>query len=101
MPLSSLLYLVLTKLLRLLFAYFLLLLVQVCLLWYVVNLTNILCFYRLNCKNPHTLDSPHNMQLLVTHGLNDLTEKQVFQLLLQNDPYLLPEVGFTESRMSL
>ncbi|KAM7414190.1 hypothetical protein PAMA_019148 [Pampus argenteus] len=26
------------------------------------------------------------------YGLHDLTEKQLFQLLLQNDPYLLPEI---------
>lgn len=52
-------------------------------------------FFRQKCKNPHSLDSPYNAQLLKRYGLHDLTGKQLFQLLLQNDPYLLPEVGFT------
>uniref|UniRef100_A0A3B5PYM1 Poly (ADP-ribose) polymerase family, member 12a n=1 Tax=Xiphophorus maculatus TaxID=8083 RepID=A0A3B5PYM1_XIPMA len=45
-----------------------------------------------SCKNPHNLASPHNADLLQRFGLQDLTEKQLFQLLLQNDPFLLPEV---------
>uniref|UniRef100_A0A3B5LV20 C3H1-type domain-containing protein n=1 Tax=Xiphophorus couchianus TaxID=32473 RepID=A0A3B5LV20_9TELE len=45
-----------------------------------------------SCKNPHSLASPHNADLLQRFGLQDLTEKQLFQLLLQNDPFLLPEV---------
>ncbi|XP_039988368.1 protein mono-ADP-ribosyltransferase PARP12 isoform X2 [Xiphias gladius] len=47
---------------------------------------------RQKCKNPHSLDSPYNAQLLKRYGLHDLTGKQLFQLLLQNDPYLLPEI---------
>ncbi|KAG7244446.1 hypothetical protein INR49_030098 [Caranx melampygus] len=54
------------------------------------------CTFREKCKNPHSLASPHNRELLKRHGLQDLTEKQLFQLLLQNDPYLLPEVALPE-----
>ncbi|KAF7224857.1 poly(ADP-ribose) polymerase family member 12 [Nothobranchius furzeri] len=50
------------------------------------------CTFGPKCKNPHSLDSPHNTTVLERFGLQELTEKQLFQLLLQNDPYLLPEV---------
>ncbi|KAM9854294.1 protein mono-ADP-ribosyltransferase PARP12 [Aulostomus maculatus] len=50
------------------------------------------CMYRQNCKNPHSLVLPHNADILRNCGLQDLTEKQLFQLLLQNDPFLLPEI---------
>ncbi|XP_008290211.1 protein mono-ADP-ribosyltransferase PARP12 isoform X2 [Stegastes partitus] len=50
------------------------------------------CSFGLRCKNPHSLAIPYNQELLKRYGLHDLTEKQLFQLLLQNDPYLLPEV---------
>ncbi|XP_044050221.1 protein mono-ADP-ribosyltransferase PARP12 [Siniperca chuatsi] len=50
------------------------------------------CTFGLKCKNPHSLASPYNAELLKRYDLNDLTEKQLFQLLLQNDPYLLPEI---------
>ncbi|KAF0041398.1 hypothetical protein F2P81_007296 [Scophthalmus maximus] len=50
------------------------------------------CTFGHKCKNPHSLASPHNAELLKRHGLFQLTEKQLFQLLLQNDPYLLPEI---------
>ncbi|XP_072241538.1 protein mono-ADP-ribosyltransferase PARP12 isoform X1 [Leuresthes tenuis] len=50
------------------------------------------CTFGQKCKNPHSLANPYNAELLRRHGLCDLTEKQLFQLLLQNDPYLLPEV---------
>uniref|UniRef100_A0A672FGT6 Poly (ADP-ribose) polymerase family, member 12a n=1 Tax=Salarias fasciatus TaxID=181472 RepID=A0A672FGT6_SALFA len=46
----------------------------------------------LRCKNPHSLTTPNNAKVLRRHDLQDLTEKQLFQLLLQNDPYLLPEI---------
>lgn len=49
--------------------------------------------FRHKCKNPHSLALPYNAGLLGRWGLHNLTEKQLFQLLLQNDPYLLPEVG--------
>ncbi|PWA24774.1 hypothetical protein CCH79_00010096 [Gambusia affinis] len=50
------------------------------------------CTFGPKCKNPHSLASSHNADLLQRFGLQDLTEKQLFQLLLQNDPFLLPEV---------
>ncbi|XP_029009807.1 LOW QUALITY PROTEIN: protein mono-ADP-ribosyltransferase PARP12 [Betta splendens] len=50
------------------------------------------CLFKNKCKKSHSLASPHNAELLNKYGLQDLTEKQVFQLLLQNDPYLLPEI---------
>uniref|UniRef100_A0A672FEZ4 Poly (ADP-ribose) polymerase family, member 12a n=1 Tax=Salarias fasciatus TaxID=181472 RepID=A0A672FEZ4_SALFA len=50
------------------------------------------CTFGLRCKNPHSLTTPNNVEVLRRHDLQDLTEKQLFQLLLQNDPYLLPEI---------
>ncbi|XP_042351718.1 protein mono-ADP-ribosyltransferase PARP12 [Plectropomus leopardus] len=50
------------------------------------------CTFGHKCKNPHSLTSPYNAEHLKRYGLHDLTEKQLFQLLLQNDPYLLPEI---------
>lgn len=50
------------------------------------------CTFGLKCKNPHSLTVPYNQGILKRYGLHDLTEKQLFQLLLQNDPYLLPEI---------
>ncbi|XP_054909115.1 protein mono-ADP-ribosyltransferase PARP12-like [Poeciliopsis prolifica] len=50
------------------------------------------CTFGPKCKNPHSLASSHNAGLLQRFGLQDLSEKQLFQLLLQNDPFLLPEV---------
>ncbi|XP_038563127.1 protein mono-ADP-ribosyltransferase PARP12 [Micropterus salmoides] len=50
------------------------------------------CTFGHKCKNPHSLTSPYNAALLRRYGLHDLTERQLFQLLLQNDPYLLPEI---------
>ncbi|XP_017274370.1 protein mono-ADP-ribosyltransferase PARP12 [Kryptolebias marmoratus] len=50
------------------------------------------CTFGEKCKNPHSLTFPHNGKILRRNGLQDLTEKQLFQLLLQNDPFLLPEI---------
>ncbi|KAL6107046.1 parp12 [Pungitius sinensis] len=50
------------------------------------------CTFGLKCKNPHSLQNAYNAEILKRHDLQDLTEKQLFQLLLQNDPYLLPEI---------
>uniref|UniRef100_A0A8C6T4X3 Poly (ADP-ribose) polymerase family, member 12a n=1 Tax=Neogobius melanostomus TaxID=47308 RepID=A0A8C6T4X3_9GOBI len=50
------------------------------------------CTFNDKCKNSHTLTSPHNAMVLGQCDLKDLSEKQLFQLLLQNDPYLLPEI---------
>ncbi|XP_077372714.1 protein mono-ADP-ribosyltransferase PARP12 isoform X3 [Festucalex cinctus] len=47
---------------------------------------------RLKCKYPHVLTWQHNAELLRKLDLQHLSEKQLFQLLLQNDPYLLPEI---------
>lgn len=49
-------------------------------------------FLRQRCKNPHSLASPYNTELLRRHQLGDLSETLLFPLLLQNDPWLLPEV---------
>ncbi|KAG9328899.1 hypothetical protein JZ751_009442, partial [Albula glossodonta] len=46
----------------------------------------------IKCKNSHDLCSPHNVQVLRTQGLQELTPPALFQLLLQNDSYLLPEI---------
>ncbi|KAM8891772.1 protein mono-ADP-ribosyltransferase PARP12 isoform 2-T3 [Spinachia spinachia] len=50
------------------------------------------CAFGLKCKNSHSLADAYNAGILKRHDLQDLTEKQLFQLLLQNDPYLLPEI---------
>ncbi|KAM4619504.1 protein mono-ADP-ribosyltransferase PARP12-like isoform 1-T1 [Polymixia lowei] len=50
------------------------------------------CRFGNKCKHSHNLASEYNAVLLERLGLQDLTEKQLFQLLLQNDPYLLPEI---------
>lgn len=65
-------------------------------LCYEVSKTQNLCVisFRKNCKNPHSLITEVNAAILKRHGLQDLLEKQIFQLLLQNDPFLLPEVRF-------
>ncbi|XP_072290835.1 protein mono-ADP-ribosyltransferase PARP12 [Eucyclogobius newberryi] len=50
------------------------------------------CTFKEKCKNPHSLTSPENAKILEECDVQGLTEKQLFQLLLQNDPYLLPEI---------
>lgn len=50
-------------------------------------------FFRTSCKNSHSVFSGNNVEVLRNQDLQDLTEKQLFQLLLQNDPWLLPEVS--------
>ncbi|XP_062860331.1 protein mono-ADP-ribosyltransferase PARP12-like [Trichomycterus rosablanca] len=49
------------------------------------------CKFGHKCKTSHDLKSAHNALLLRKMGLQDLKEKELFQLLLQNDPTLLPE----------
>ncbi|XP_041057603.1 protein mono-ADP-ribosyltransferase PARP12-like isoform X1 [Carcharodon carcharias] len=44
------------------------------------------------CSNSHDLQSPHNQAVLSNNGLRNLDIKELRQLLLQNDPTLLPEV---------
>ncbi|KAK7882257.1 hypothetical protein WMY93_028431 [Mugilogobius chulae] len=50
------------------------------------------CTFKEKCKNPHSLTSSYNATILGQCDLQELTEKQLFQLLLQNDPFLLPEI---------
>ncbi|XP_056907882.1 protein mono-ADP-ribosyltransferase PARP12 isoform X1 [Takifugu flavidus] len=50
------------------------------------------CKFGNACKTSHSVFSGNNLKVLKNHDLQDLTEKQLFQLLLQNDPWLLPEV---------
>ncbi|XP_030646594.1 protein mono-ADP-ribosyltransferase PARP12-like [Chanos chanos] len=50
------------------------------------------CKFGVRCKNPHTLDTLHNATVLKRAGLQQLQESELFVLLLQNDPTLLPEV---------
>lgn len=52
------------------------------------------CRFGAKCKNSHGLDSTHNSLLLKKHDLQGLTAGELFRLLLQNDPSLLPEVCF-------
>uniref|UniRef100_A0A674P0S5 Poly (ADP-ribose) polymerase family, member 12a n=1 Tax=Takifugu rubripes TaxID=31033 RepID=A0A674P0S5_TAKRU len=50
------------------------------------------CKFGNACKTSHSVFSGNNLKVLKNQDLQDLTEKQLFQLLLQNDPWLLPEV---------
>ncbi|KAJ3596697.1 hypothetical protein NHX12_003101 [Muraenolepis orangiensis] len=50
------------------------------------------CRFGNKCKNPHDLTSRYNSDLLTEAGIQHLAEKPLFQLLLQNDDYLLPEI---------
>uniref|UniRef100_A0A8C9WQ96 C3H1-type domain-containing protein n=1 Tax=Scleropages formosus TaxID=113540 RepID=A0A8C9WQ96_SCLFO len=50
------------------------------------------CKYKNKCKHTHDLDSYHNTVLLKRDGLLDLDKVELFQLLLQNDTSLLPNV---------
>ncbi|XP_073709806.1 protein mono-ADP-ribosyltransferase PARP12 isoform X2 [Misgurnus anguillicaudatus] len=52
------------------------------------------CRFGAKCKKSHGLDSAHNSLLLKKHDLQGLTTGELFRLLLQNDPSLLPEVCF-------
>ncbi|KAJ8389987.1 hypothetical protein AAFF_G00111480 [Aldrovandia affinis] len=50
------------------------------------------CKYGNKCKNSHDLDSAYNRQVLRSKSLQDVQASALFQLLLQNDSYLLPEI---------
>ncbi|XP_064174947.1 protein mono-ADP-ribosyltransferase PARP12-like [Anguilla rostrata] len=50
------------------------------------------CKYGNKCKKSHDLDSANNRAACARHGLQDLGAAELFALLLQNDPSLLPEV---------
>ncbi|KAM9245361.1 protein mono-ADP-ribosyltransferase PARP12-like [Leptosomus discolor] len=47
---------------------------------------------RKECKFVHKFHSDHNLCVLKQYGLENLTSDELRQLLLQNDPSLLPEV---------
>lgn len=47
---------------------------------------------RKECKFIHDIHSPHNLPVLKNHELEHLSCEEVCQLLLQNDPSLLPEI---------
>lgn len=49
-------------------------------------------FVRKECKYSHNIQSQHNYPLLRECTLHELNEDDLFLLLLQNDPALLPEV---------
>ncbi|XP_062860334.1 protein mono-ADP-ribosyltransferase PARP12-like [Trichomycterus rosablanca] len=50
------------------------------------------CRFRERCKNCHDLNSAHNSTILSKVEFQHLGKSELFQLLLQNDPFLLPEV---------
>ncbi|KAM6090739.1 protein mono-ADP-ribosyltransferase PARP12-like isoform 2-T2 [Theristicus caerulescens] len=47
---------------------------------------------RKECKFVHNFYSDHNLRVLKQHRLESLNDAELRQLLLQNDPFLLPEV---------
>ncbi|CAM4453961.1 protein mono-ADP-ribosyltransferase PARP12 [Lepidochelys kempii] len=47
---------------------------------------------RKECKFVHNFQSEHNLRVLKIHGLQNLNDDELRQLLLQNDSSLLPEV---------
>ncbi|NWU95452.1 PAR12 polymerase, partial [Upupa epops] len=47
---------------------------------------------RKECRFVHNFHSDHNLCVLKQHGLESLNSEELRQLLLQNDPSLLPEV---------
>ncbi|NWI40550.1 PAR12 polymerase, partial [Picathartes gymnocephalus] len=47
---------------------------------------------RKGCKFVHNFHSDHNLHVLKQYGLENLNHDELCQLLLQNDPSLLPEV---------
>ncbi|XP_070612407.1 protein mono-ADP-ribosyltransferase PARP12-like isoform X2 [Erythrolamprus reginae] len=44
------------------------------------------------CKFIHDINTDHNLSVLKEHGLHGLNVQELNQLLLQNDPSLLPEI---------
>ncbi|XP_029773752.1 protein mono-ADP-ribosyltransferase PARP12 [Suricata suricatta] len=45
-----------------------------------------------NCRNSHSLTTDHNLSVLRSHGVDHLSHNDLYQLLFQNDPWLLPEI---------
>ncbi|TRY82845.1 hypothetical protein DNTS_022058 [Danionella cerebrum] len=56
------------------------------------------CNFGVKCKNSHDLTSAHNIDLLKKNDLISLSSGQLFQLLLQNDPSLLPDVSINSKK---
>lgn len=52
------------------------------------------------CKLSHDVSSQHNAGLLRECTLHHLQEDELFLLLLQNDPQLLPEVTSTPAQVA-
>ncbi|CAL1595621.1 unnamed protein product [Knipowitschia caucasica] len=52
------------------------------------------CTFGDKCNHSHSVTSPHNARILAKRELEDLTENQLFQLLLQNDYFMLPPICF-------
>ncbi|RMC03014.1 hypothetical protein DUI87_20207 [Hirundo rustica rustica] len=52
---------------------------------------------RKGCKFVHNFHSDHNLRVLKQYGLENLNHDELCQLLLQNDPSLLPECRFGSS----
>lgn len=50
---------------------------------------------RKGCRFVHSFHSDHNLRVLKQYGLENLNRDELCQLLLQNDPSLLPEVSIT------
>ncbi|KAJ8002914.1 hypothetical protein DPEC_G00163920 [Dallia pectoralis] len=50
------------------------------------------CRFGIKCKNSHNLDIAQNTRILRSLDLHVLGEAELFQLLLQNDPHLTPEI---------
>lgn len=48
------------------------------------------------CKYSHDITSAENKKVLKTHELSGLSENELRILLLQNDPFLLPDVSCTD-----
>lgn len=49
----------------------------------------------------HVTDTPHNSVILSREGLQNLGKAELFQLLLQNDLHLLPEVREADYPLSI
>lgn len=49
------------------------------------------------CKYSHDIISGENKKVLKSHGLSGLDENELRVLLLQNDPFLLPDVSCTDA----
>ena len=62
-----------------------------------LQIADIVIHYRKPCKFSHDIRSDHNYGLLRDCTLHELKEDELFLLLLQNDPALLPEVTDTHT----